>query len=42
MGITDLTKTLNHHKDAGHDSREIANELMDLEKYNMEEYKKYL
>ena len=42
MGITDLTKSLNHHKGAGEESRAIANELMDLEKYNMEEYKKYL
>ena len=42
MGITDLNKTLNHHKCGEKMSMELANELMELEKFNLEEYKKYL
>lgn len=42
MGITDLNKAMNHHKECGKASKEIAKELLDLEKYNLEEYKKYL
>ena len=42
MGITDIDKTLNHHKCAGKESIDLAKELLELEKYNLEEYKKYL
>ena len=42
MGITDLNKAMNHHKEGGKASMEIARELLELEKYNLEEYKKYL
>ena len=42
MGITDLNKTLNHHRSGEKASMELAKELLDLEKYNLEEYKKYL
>lgn len=42
MGITDLNKTLNHHKGGEKLSMELANELLELEKFNLEEYKKYL
>ena len=42
MGITDLNKTLNHHAAIGKESFEIAKELLELEKFNLEEYKKYL
>lgn len=42
MGITDLNKTLNHHRGGEKDSMELANELMHMEQRNLEEYKKYL
>ena len=42
MGITDLNKAMNHHKESGKASMEMAKELLELEKYNLEEYKKYL
>ena len=42
MGITDLNKTLNHHAAIKKETLEIARELLDLEKFNLEEYKKYL
>ena len=42
MGITDLNKTLNHHAGGSDFSMEVAKELLDLEKFNLEEYRKYL
>ncbi|MBR5578545.1 MAG: hypothetical protein IKW28_06070 [Lachnospiraceae bacterium] len=42
MGITDLNKTLNHHGEASKEAKEIVEELLEMEKYNLEEYKKYL
>lgn len=42
MGITELNKTLNHHNCGSGFSMEVARELLDLEKLNLEEYKKYL
>ena len=42
MGITDLNKTLNHHSQASKKPKELVRELLELEKYNLEEYKKYL
>ena len=42
MGITDLNKTLNHHSEISRETKDMVKELMELEKYNLDEYKKYL
>lgn len=42
IGITNMTKTLNHHRRGEKNSMDIANELLDMEKKNVEEYMKYL
>lgn len=42
MGITDMTKTLNHHRGGEKNVMEMAEELMEIEKGNVEAYMKYL
>ena len=42
MGITDLNKTLNHNTHGEKASMSLAKELLQMEKRNLEEYKKYL
>ncbi len=42
MGILDLTKTLNHHPNAGREAKRLADRLLDMENENLEAYKKYL
>lgn len=41
-GITDMWKCLNHHKNGGRESMELAKELMDFEEKCIEKYKSYL
>ena len=37
-----MWKIINHHENTGHQSMEIAKELMDFEEKNIEILKKYL
>lgn len=41
-GISEIWKALNHHENAGEESRELAEELLVLEQKNITELKKYL
>ncbi len=41
-GISGIWKALNHHENAGEESRELAEELLNLEQKNITELKKYL
>lgn len=41
-GLTSMWKSVNHHERAGDVSMEIAKELMDFEKKNIERLKQYL
>ncbi len=42
MGILDITKTLNHHPQAGAEAKKQADRLLNMENENLEAYKKYL
>ena len=42
MGITNMTKILNHHKGGEKTTVDMANEMLDMEKENVAEYMKYL
>ena len=42
MGITDLNKTLNHNTHGENKALSLAEELMQMEQQNLDEYKKYL
>ena len=41
-GLTDMWKIIYHHENTGHQSMEIAKELLDFEEKNIEILKKYL
>ena len=41
-GLTDMWKIMNHHKNAGKESVEVAKELMDFEEKCIQSLKVYL